>query len=268
MSTTNIKINSLRTEYDFLRPCTDTSLISLDNSTLSSQLNNQTTLEGVLDYLSRIYAHWWKREQKVYQIVYEDIVGEPSSWAQILYQNPTTFTAKENAQDSATYTWDKIESLSLNTSTGIFIETRSTTYSVSGNVKISYLHDVSERRWYYYTTTSQSHNPNQVWTNKYIKFKNEYYIARHLNGEQTQFALQFSTNPYGEVNVGDKIACCLQCVDAQEQNIKLSKVTSQFVSSSVEYVFSFSRNAYPDSGEVDNYIYTYLGVPFENARGG
>ena len=32
-----------------------------------------------------------------------------------------------------------------------------------------------------------------------------------------------------------------------------------------DYVYSFSRDAYPDSGTVGNYTYTYLGIPFENA---
>lgn len=35
-----------------------------------------------------------------------------------------------------------------------------------------------------------------------------------------------------------------------------------------DYVFSFERNAYPDSRTTGQYTYTYLGIPFENARGG
>ena len=32
-----------------------------------------------------------------------------------------------------------------------------------------------------------------------------------------------------------------------------------------EFLQSFDRDAYPDSGEQDGYEYQYLGVPFENA---
>mgnify|MGYP004682345397 FL=1 len=49
----------------------------------------------------------------------------------------------------------------------------------------------------------------------------------------------------------------------------IKEITSQQISytSTWDYIFSFERNAYPDSRTSGQYTYTYLGVPFENARG-
>ena len=67
----------------------------------------------------------------------------------------------------------------------------------------------------------------------------------------------------------------LQTISYQTSNVSLQvdgvSVKAQKVSVSTEisdweYVFSDSRNAYPDFGEKDGYEYQYLGVPFENAR--
>lgn len=52
------------------------------------------------------------------------------------------------------------------------------------------------------------------------------------------------------------------------KRIKAQKVSVSTEISDWEYVFSDSRNAYPDFGEKDGYEYQYLGVPFENAREG
>lgn len=48
--------------------------------------------------------------------------------------------------------------------------------------------------------------------------------------------------------------------------VQAQRVTSEVVYSEWEYLYSNSRDAYPDSGTVDGLIYAYLGVPFENAR--
>lgn len=67
----------------------------------------------------------------------------------------------------------------------------------------------------------------------------------------------------------------LQTISYQTSNVSLQvdgvSVKAQKVSVSTEisdweYVFSDSRNAYPDSGEQNGYEYQYLGIPFENAR--
>lgn len=50
------------------------------------------------------------------------------------------------------------------------------------------------------------------------------------------------------------------------KRIKAQKVSVSTEISDWEYVFSDSRNAYPDFGEKDGYEYQFLGVPFENAR--
>ena len=42
-------------------------------------------------------------------------------------------------------------------------------------------------------------------------------------------------------------------------------VKTTYVDGGTDYIYSFSRDTYPDSGTVGNYTYTYLGIPFENA---
>lgn len=46
---------------------------------------------------------------------------------------------------------------------------------------------------------------------------------------------------------------------------KMVSSVSGYTDGGTDYVYSFSRDAYPDSGTVGNYTYTYLGIPFENA---
>ena len=46
--------------YDLLLPKSESKLITINNTELNSHLGDTNTLEGNLEYLSRLYAYWWK----------------------------------------------------------------------------------------------------------------------------------------------------------------------------------------------------------------
>lgn len=257
MSTSNIKINSLRTEYDFLRPCTDTSLISLDNSTLSSQLNNQVTLEGALDYLSRIYAYWWKREIKtpIYKL----------NWIQKATSGHYYFLPEDNGR----YNWDGNEYGYIGTQYCDYYYARKTVnYGDQLNIDSNGVVQKS-RNWSSYTILSKfnqrydkiSVTPSNIPHANYICLDEEYYSASS-NGVSPNTSL-YATAATGYFNTSG-----WRMQMASDNGGSIYKITSILdrVDTITEYVFSFERNAYPDSRTTGQYTYTYLGVPFENAR--
>lgn len=241
MSTTNIKINSLRTEYDFLRPCTDTSLISLDNSTLSSQLNNQITLEGALDYLSRIYAHWWKRENRV-PVYGEKLtsIGKSSTYlSDVILTKNNVSVERENYE-----TWQGADSITINPN--------------SGKISLQSITTYSERYgWNGSSETSPRAN--------YVCFNNRIFTADESCTSKIQIKVDYDRTP-----TNSTVTYYIYSYRASRYTPTISEVTSQQVSytSTWDYIFSFERNAYPDSRTSGQYTYTYLGIPFENARGG
>lgn len=238
MSTTNIKINSLRTEYDFLRPYTDTSLISLDNSILSSQFNNQTSLEGVLDYLSRIYAHWWKREIRT------PIYGEKLKPIQSSQYESTPIKIEENVDVSETksFVWQGSSTIKIDSNTG----------EISLDSPISY-------------TVEYGRGGSGVEgeREKYVEFDNKFYTADGCTSS-------IITNIEGNSAYSATVNYCVYSYKRSGYYPSINEITSQQVSytSTWDYIFSFERNAYPDSRTSGQYTYTYLGIPFENARGG
>lgn len=241
MSTTNIKINSLRTEYDFLRPCTDTSLISLDNSTLSSQLNNQITLEGALDYLSRIYAHWWKRENRV-PVYGEKLtsIGKSSTYlSDVILTKNNVSVERENYE-----TWQGVDSITINPNSGKISLQSITTYS-------------EKYGWNGSSETSPRAN--------YVYFNNRIFTANNSCTSKIQIKVDYDRTP-----TNCTVTYYIYSYRSSGYTPTISEVTSQQVSytSTWDYIFSFERNAYPDSRTSGQYTYTYLGIPFENARGG
>lgn len=243
MSTTNIKINSLRTEYDFLRPYSDTSLISLENTALSSQLNNQVTLEGALGYLSRIYAYWWKREIKI------PVYGEK------LTSYSPTYLYKEQLKENQSYngkTWTETWQCS-----------NSVSISSSGIVTLS--------------------NPTSYQTiYKWLQLSNGAYALQFQSGitpsYPTGYGQYLKSIRYGNIIKANKGAISINIYDENDSytvglyhyNATLTYSVSSQISSyntTTDYIFSFNRNAYPDSRTSRQYTYTYLGIPFENARG-
>lgn len=238
MSTTNIKINSLRTEYDFLRPCTDTSLISLDNSTLSSQFNNQTSLEGVLDYLSRIYAHWWKREIRT------PIYGEKLEPIQSSQYESTPIKIEENVDVSETksFVWQGSNTIKIDSNTGEISLDSPISYTVEYGFSGSGVEGERE---------------------KYVKFDNKFYTADECTSS-------IITRIKGNSAHSATVNYCVYSYKHSGYYPSIKEISSQQVSytSTWDYIFSFERNAYPDSRTIGQYTYTYLGIPFENARGG
>lgn len=238
MSTINIKINSLRTEYDFLRPCTDTSLISLDNSTLSSQLNNQTTLERALDYLSRIYAYWWKREIRI------PVFGEKLESIKSSQYESTPIKIEENVDVSKTksFVWQGSNTIKIDSNTG----------EISLDSPISY-------------TVEYGFSGSGVGgeREKYVKFDNKFYTADECTSS-------IITRIEGNSAHSATVNYCVYSYKHSGYYPSIKEITSQQVSytSTWDYIFSFERNAYPDSRTTGQYTYTYLGIPFENARGG
>lgn len=238
MSTTNIKINSLRTEYDFLRPYTDTSLISLNNPTLSSQLNNQITLEGALDYLSRIYAYWWKREIRI------PVFGEKLESIKSSQYESTPIKIEENVDVSETksFVWQGSNTIKIDSNTGEISLDSPISYTVEYGFSGSGVEGARE---------------------KYVKFDNKFYTADECTSS-------IITRIEGNSAHSATVNYCVYSYKRSGYYPSIKEITSQQVSytSTWDYIFSFERNAYPDSRTTGQYTYTYLGIPFENARGG
>ena len=239
MSITNIKINSLRTEYDFLRPCTDTSLISLDNPQLATQLNNQITLEGALDCLSRIYAHWWKREIKI--PVYTNSLSGTNNY--VIYTNSLS-----NSEKTYQETWQLANSV-LISSSGVVSLKDPKSYSATYR-----WHKNGNGVWLLSFVSGT--DPLSVW-GQYLKSGRSSTI--YYNSEEISIKPQEYDGDSYEYRV------CIQPKSGGSLFTVSSKITSY--NTTTDYVFSFKRNTYPDSRTSRQYTYTYLGIPFENARG-
>ena len=256
MSTTSIKINSLRTEYDFLRPCTDTSLISLDNSTLSSQLNNQNMLEGALDYLSRIYAHWWKREIKTPQYALNWVQKSSAGHMYILPEYK--WDGKENGYIGTQYcdyyyarkTVDYGDQLTINSAGEIQKNRNWNSYTILCKYNMGY------------DKTSVTPSDSNIPRVNYLYLDGKYYRASFNR-------LTPNTSLYTIVSTGrfTQDGWTLSLSGGNSATYEINS-TIDHVDTITDYVFSFNRNTYPDSRTSGQYTYTYLGVPFENARGG
>ena len=248
--------------YETLLPKSQASLLEINNTDLGSHLGGNTTVEGSLDYLSRLYAYWWKREGKSYEIIYTPI--SDLGYSGYLRKSTLKVTSyNDSINDSAE--WRVIDSVEFNSVTGKFSETRITDYVATLSYKIKRYFSQNIQDYYYGTDSNSVVNPEQRSCN-FVKFNGEYYVFKKESGEQVSswISLGGELRDYDNpVNIGDILNYGVYYSD--DTKVVCYKMSSQLKQSNIDYVYSFSRDTYPDSGMVGNYTYTYLGIPFENA---
>ena len=72
---------------------------------------------------------------------------------------------------------------------------------------------------------------------------------------------------YTDDNNNDYHIIQLSYISSTRPNIKAQNVTATsktYQKTETQYVNSINKSAYPDEGKIDNWLYTYLGIPFEN----
>lgn len=242
--------------YETLLPKTQASLLEINNTDLGNHLGGNTTVEGSLDYLSRMYAYWWKRTTAKYEEVYEDYRAEKQ-----IFRFNETLKIDNHAKISIPFEWSTINSLNFNSATGQFEEIGATNISSVGTYETTIQDGIWEG------TSRQTNTPQLNSYGTYIKFKDNYYVVFNSDGKtyNSNISLRFEVNPPSTMNYGQIATFSVIPKFGMWSGYGSRKISSRFVSSSIDYVYSFSRDAYPDSGTVGNYTYTYLGVPFENA---
>ena len=216
--------------YETLLPKSQASLLEINNTDLGNHLGGNTTVEGSLDYLSRMYAYWWKREIRI--PVYTFSQGSYRRTKSIYYVSGVSYQSrtKGSAYQYAGNT------LGVNSAGNIYIKDQVEIY-------ISWEWPLGSA---YFSWGATPNNGYFYWV---------------FNGEVCQIPrgsskAVISGGGSAEEDGYVKMDWPLYNIDA--------KVTS-YENGGTDYVYSFSRDAYPDSGTVGNYTYTYLGIPFENA---
>ena len=242
--------------YETLLPKTQASLLEINNTDLGNHLGGNTTVEGSLDYLSRMYAYWWKREIKtsIYKL----------NWTQKATSGHYYFLPENNG----VYKWDGRENGYIGNQYCDYQYARKTVsygdqLTIDSNGVIQ-----KSRNWSSYTILSKynqrydkiSVTPSNVPRTNYICLDGEYYSASS-NGASPNTSL-YATAAADQFNTaGWKMQM------ASDNGSSIYKITSilDHVDTITDYVFSFERNAYSDSRTIGQYTYTYLGIPFENA---
>lgn len=237
--------------YETLLPKTQASLLEINNTDLGSHLGGNTTVEGSLDYLSRLYAYWWKRDiiTPVYKIA-TTLVSER-------YYNEGDYVV---SQISYPYTINYSRSGYRNPdyNTGIVVY-KQVSINSSGEIVLS---NVTSSLVVYPLAYSGDDSDTINW--KWVSEPwsgGEYIYVKTSNGYFKTSGLYFMEYTYNA-----KTPYCL--LESNSSNYDRSWKLSVELDHNeyvTDYVYSFSRDAYPDSGTVGNYTYTYLGIPFENA---
>lgn len=226
--------------YETLLPKSQVSLLEINNTDLGNHLGGNTTVEGALDYLSRMYAYWWKRD--IITPVYK-LVETGSQW--FISLGKQNWDSNSGSWYYGSFSWAGIDNLTIK-SDGT-IETREgwTFYTTS------FTCDKTDDFYSTYT----SNNPNTI-TKRYVRYGDTIYTSSSANSRAMLYATsEGASGYYLEVKSYNTSYNCVTVTTALDHN-----------EYETDYVYSFSRDAYPDSGTVGNYTYTYLGIPFENAR--
>lgn len=88
------------------------------------------------------------------------------------------------------------------------------------------------------------------------------YIRNVYKAESNIYYISPTANLRGHVLDDEYYVLC----DLNGVRLIESKVYIGHYIGPSQYLCSSDRNAYPDSGIIDNYEYAYLGIPFDNAR--
>lgn len=232
--------------YETLLPKSQANLLEINNTDLGSHLGGNTTVEGSLDYLSRMYAYWWKREIRIptYNISRGDVVyNKGYSYGTMYHYNATqylTFYPKvgntlSTTRDGTVYIADQKDFTVQAVWESIRVEPELTISGGGLSGTTTNPNDISGKYWNINGTICCEYRQDELSLNRWVSQEGTPVIAKFWIGyeERTLYKMVSSVSGYTD--------------------------------GGTDYVYSFSRDAYPDSGTVENYTYTYLGIPFENA---
>lgn len=226
--------------YETLLPKSQASLLEINNTDLGNHLGGNTTVEGALDYLSRMYAYWWKRDiiTPVYKLV---MTAASKSYILLGEQKWDSYSGNWYY---GSYSWAGTDNLTIKADGTI--ETREGwSFYTTG-----FTCDKSDDFYSTYTTN----NPNNI-TKRYVRYGDTIYTSSLESSRAIiRVTSEGSSGYYLEARSYNTSYKCATMTTELDHN--------EYVT---DYVYSFSRDAYPDSGTVGNYTYTYLGIPFENA---
>lgn len=225
--------------YETLLPKSQASLLEINNTDLGNYLGGNTTVEGSLDYLSRMYAYWWKRD------IITPVYGLKWTQISVTYPKLQKYSWTTSYPYTGTYSYQCGNILTVDASGNI---QRGTDW-ITLNITVT---GDGSNDW----RVDESPDPRNYRRN-YIYFEGKYYAGAEVRGTPDTSTILIATSNdstgywvYISSNTGD----CYEITSTLDHN--------EYVT---DYVYSFSRDAYPDSGTVGNYTYTYLGIPFENA---
>lgn len=233
--------------YETLLPKSQASLLEINNTDLGNHLGGNTTVEGSLDYLSRMYAYWWKREIRIptYRISRENsayINNRYSYGSMVNYSSTQYFTFYPKVGNTLSTTRDG--------TVYIADQKNFTVQAVWERIRVEPELTISGGGLSGTTT-----DPNEV-SGKYWNLNG----VICCNRDQSDQPLYRYVDQEEQPNRAYFYAC-----GRADYLYKMVSSVSGYTDGGTDYVYSFSRDAYPDSGTVGNYTYTYLGIPFENA---
>lgn len=232
--------------YETLLPKTQASLLEINNADLENHLGGNTTVEGSLDYLSRMYAYWWKREIRIptYNISRENSV----------YINGYSYGSMGNYSSTQYFTfYPKVGNTLSTTRDGtVYIADQKdfTVNAVWESIRVQPELTISGGGLSGTTT-----DPNDI-RGKYWNLDGVICCNRNQNERSLYMYVEQDGNPW---------TAYFNACGGEGYLYKMVSSVSGYTDGGTDYVYSFSRGAYPDSGTVGNYTYTYLGIPFENA---
>lgn len=216
--------------YETLLPKSQASLLEINNTDLGSHLGGNTTVEGSLDYLSRMYAYWWKREIRI--PVYTFSQGSYRRTKGIYYVSGVQYQARI---EGSAYQYAG-NTLGVNSAGNIYIKDQVQIY-----ISWSWPHGSAYFSW--------GATPNDG----YFYWIYDGEVCQLSQGSSKAYIQGGgSTEEDGYVYMGKAL-------------YNINATVTSYEDGGTDYVYSFSRDTYPDSGTVGNYTYTYLGIPFENA---
>lgn len=195
--------------------------------------------DDVLAFLGKYNQYWWKRRVNIQNAGYVEKRTLRAEEASLWYDQDITYTR------GGKVTIEYYSNISINQDTGavsyINPGTLSTTYGKNGSGGLS---------------------EAQLKSRLLHKYVNA-YTSWHDKGQRDIVYI----NDDAEISVG---------IFTPDEDSYLSSsvengytISSEYKDSSTigewEYLWSADRNAYPDSGIIDNYEYQFLGIPFDNA---
>lgn len=246
--------------YDLLLPKTESKLITVDNTELNSHLGDTNTLEGNLEYLSRLYAHWWKREIKI--PVYSPSYGDFIHWQDLGAVGLFALYNKKDTPIDNTFILYASNNLDESKSIPVLVN------PVTITVRIDWQENYKSPTLYVNGVSNRDSVENikySYWGQKSID-PADTNLTIYTSGENQKGAKGYLFCSHYD-NSGNYARYGVSLHNPSDNRDGLTPVSMSLSSynTTIDYVYSFDRNANPDSGTTGNYTWAYKGIPFWNA---